>query len=276
MQIGNKNFTLRNITLDTEATPNAVRSVYRAVNILLCLSNGINTLNDVTSHTKLSKPTVYRLLKTLEELFMVTQDPLTHQYHLGPLVNQIAANPVTNHQYLITCAFQELRQLWDYFGETVELNIMVGLQYIRLYEITSKFDLKVEAGPDPVGPVFVGATARVLLSQLDDADLKAALRYINIHPTTSHSIVERKDLITQSIEIREAGYAKSCGERIEGAQCISAPVRNYFWPVALSLVGPESRMKTLEQDAISRVKDSATRITSNIEEFFRAKGVIAE
>ena len=276
MENGKKHFTLRNVASEADQKPAAVRSVYRAVNILVSLSNNINTLNDITSYTKLSKPTAYRLLKTLEELLMVTQDPLTHQYHLGPLFNQMASNPVTNHQYLINCASEEVKKLWEYSGETVELNIMVGLQYIRLYEIPSKYDLKVVSGPDPVGPIFVGATARLLLSQLEDEDFRAALKHINIPRITEQSVVDKREIASRAEEIRRSGYATSYGERIAGALCISARIDNYFWPVALSLIGPESRLKPTEQQAIAEVKTSAARVSANIKEFFRAKGVIAE
>jgi DNA-binding IclR family transcriptional regulator len=273
MNNGNNNFTLRNSYINPEQKPAAVRSVYRAVDILVCLSNGINTLTEITNRTKLNKPTVYRLLKTLEELRTVTQDPVTHHYFLGPLIQKIASNPETNHQYLITCAMAELRQLWEASGETVELNIMVGIQYARIYEIPSRYELKVVAGPDPVGPIFVGATAKVLLSQLDDAELKAALKNIKISHVTEYSVTDRTELLSQAKETRKQGYATSYGERIDGALCISVPVKNYFWPVALSIVGPQIRFKPRIKNALKELISSAERISSNISEFFLEKGV---
>lgn len=276
MQNRNINFTLRNTTSDSDQKSKAIRSVYRAVDILVCLSNGINTLTDITNQTKLTKPTVYRLLKTLEELRTVTQDPVTHHYYLGPLIQKIASNPETNHHYLITCALAELRQLWESSGENVELNIMVGLQYLRIYEIPSRYELKVVSGPDPVGPIFVGATARVLLSQLDDAELKAALKNIRISHVTEHSVTDKKELIAHAKAIRKRGYAVSHGERIDGALCISAPVKGYFWPVALSVVGPEVRFHPRVEKYLKEIMASSSRITDNITKFFQAKGVIVK
>jgi IclR family KDG regulon transcriptional repressor len=266
---------MRNLFSDSNRKPTAIKAVYRAVNILFCLSNDINTVTDISRCCGLSKPTVYRLLKTLEETLLVTQDPVTHKYYLGPLINQIAANPQANHQYLINCALDELRRLWDYSGETVELNIMVGLQYIRLYEIQSKFELKVVAGPDPVGPVFVGATAKVLLSQLDDNELKIALNNIRLTRVTEHSIVDKDELMAQAKEIQRQGYSVSYGERIPGALCISAPIKNYLLPVALSLVGPVSRLEPRIDETIKEVVAGSSHITDSIAEFFRKKGVIA-
>ncbi len=266
---------LRNLFSDSNRKPTAIKAVYRAVNILFCLTNAINTVTDIANSCELSKPTVYRLLKTLEEMLLVTQDPVTHKYYLGPLINRIASNPQANHHYLINCALEELRRLWDFSGETVELNIMVGLQYIRLYEIQSKFELKVVAGPDPVGSVYVGATAKVLLSQLDDDELQTALNNIKISRVTEHSIVDKEELMAQAKEIRRQGYAVSYGERIPEALCISAPIKNYLSPVALSLVGPVSRLEPRIDETIREVAAGSNRITDSITEFFRAKGVIA-
>jgi DNA-binding IclR family transcriptional regulator len=271
----NSNFALRNLFPDTDRKTTGIRSVHRAANILICLSNGINTLTGIADCCKLTKPTVFRLLKTLEEMLMVTQDPVTHRYYLGLLVNQIASNPLASHHYLINCALEELRRLWDFSGETVELNIMIGIQYIRLYEMPSRYDLKVVAGPDPVGPIFVGATAKVLLSQLDEEDLKVALKNIRIRHVTEHSVTDEKELMAQTKEIRTQGYAISYGERILGALCISAPIKNYFWPVALSLIGPEGRLKPGLDDTLKELLASASRITGNIAEYLQAKGVIA-
>jgi DNA-binding IclR family transcriptional regulator len=249
-----------------------IRSVNRAVDILECLSNGANTLTDITGRTRLTKPTAYRLLQTLEDRLMVTRDAVNHRYYLGPLINQIASNPQTNHQYLINCATEELRRLWDFSGETVELNIMVGLQYTRIFEIQSKFELKVVAGPDPVGPVFVGSAAKVLLSQLTDKELRTALKHIEISRVTERSVVDGKDLLAQAEEIRRRGYAISYGERIDHAVSVSVPISNYFWPVALSLVGPDSRLEASVDETLRQVILSAQRISQNIEELSRKRG----
>jgi IclR family KDG regulon transcriptional repressor len=232
----------------------------------------MNTLTDITACTKLTKPTVYRVLQTLEGLYMVTQDPVTRRYYLGPLVTKLASNPKTNHYYLITCAMEEIKKLWDATGENVELNIMVGSQYDRLYEIMGKHKLKVFEGADPVGPVFVGSAAKVLLSQLDDKELRLVMENIRIKQVTENSVTNKKKLMVQIRETRGKGYAISYGERIAGAMCISAPVFNYYWPVALSLVAPESRLAPVAEEMIKKVIASARRITKNVAEFFRSEG----
>jgi IclR family acetate operon transcriptional repressor len=245
------------------------------VNILVCLGKDINTVTDIARQCQLTKPTVYRLLKTLEEMTLVIQDHSTRKYYLGPLINQIASNPLANHHYLINCALEELKYLWEFSGETVELNIMIGLQYVRLYEIQSKYDLKVVQGPDPVGPIYVGATAKVLLSQLSDSDLRLAMKSVRISRVTEHSVTDIREIKKQIKSIKQQGYTISQGERISGALCISAPITNYFWPVALSLIGPVPRLKPHETETLDKVKAGALRISESLSEYLKAKEVIA-
>jgi DNA-binding IclR family transcriptional regulator len=269
----NNNFITRNLIPDDHQGPASIRSVQRAIRIIICLSKGINTVTEIAQCCHLTKPTVYRLLKTLEEMLVVTQDPLTHRYYLGLLITQIASRPQANHHYLITCAMEELRRLWDLTGETVELNIMVGFQYIRIYEIISRYDLKVVAGPDPVGPVYVGATAKVLLSQLPDAEIGAVLKNIRLRRVTEHSVTDPKELIAQTAAIRERGYDISYSERIHGALCISIPIKHYFWPVALSVIGPETRLKPRVDATLKEMLASAGRINHSIAELLQSKAV---
>lgn len=260
--------------MDTEKKTNAVKSISRAADILFCLSNGINTVTDIAKKCELSKSTVHRLLKALKESHLATQDPINQQYHLGPLITRLSSNPQTNHHYLITCAIEEMNGLWDIVEETVTLNIMIGIQYVRLHEIPSKHDLRVIEGYDPVGPIYVGATAKVLLSQLNDEELQAAIKNIRISNITEHSVTNKNVLITQSKKIRQQGYAISYGERIAGALCISAPIKNYFWPAALSVVGPEIRLKPRVNELVREVTARSSRITNNITDFFQGKGVM--
>jgi len=270
----NDSSILRNTTLDTEEKTIAVKSISRAADILFCMSNGINTVTDIAKKCELSKSTVHRLLKALKESHLATQDPISQQYHLGPLITRLSSNPQTNHNYLITCAIEEMNGLWDIVEETVTLNIMIGTQYVRLHEIPSKHDLRVIESYDPVGSIYVGATAKVLLSQLNDEELKAAIKNIRVSSVTEHSVTDKKILIAQSKKIRQQGYAISYGERIAGALCISSPIKNYFWPAALSIIGPEIRLKPRVNELVREVTTRSSRITNNITEFFQGREVM--
>lgn len=248
-------------------------SIHRAANILICLSNGINTITDIAKSCKLSKSTVHRLLKILEESYLVTKDPINHRYYLGHLITQLALNPKTTHEYLITCAIEEMKRLSDVSEETVVLSIMVGMQYVWLHQIMSKHVLRVTADINTAVLLFVGATAKVLLSQLNDKELQVVMKNIKIERVTEHTVTDKNILIEQLKTIRQQGYAISYGERIVGAVGISAPIRNYVCPAALSIMVPQSRLEKRETDLITELKVSASRIPSNIRQTLQPREV---
>ena len=62
-------------------------SITHATDILLSLSEDINTLTDIARRCNLGKSTVHRVLKLLEESQFVVQDTTDRRYYLGPLVH---------------------------------------------------------------------------------------------------------------------------------------------------------------------------------------------
>ena len=252
--------------MDKKEKTYAVKSISRAADILFCLSNDVNTVTDIARQCKLNKSTAHRLLRALKESYLAMQDPVNQKYYLGPLITRLSSNPLTTHNYLITSAIEDMKRLWNMVEETVTLNIMIGIQYVRLHEMPSKHDLRVIDTYDPVGPIFIGATAKVLLSQLTDEDLTGAMKTLSFKQVTEHSVTNKKILTAQVKKIRSQGHAISYGERIAGSLCVSAPIKNYSWPAALSIVGPESRLKPKISELVKELTATTKRIDKNIGE----------
>jgi IclR family transcriptional regulator, KDG regulon repressor len=63
----------------------SVRAVERALDILLCFTadEPVRSLTQVAESVRLSKPTVHRLLATLEKKRFIAKDQATNQYSLG-------------------------------------------------------------------------------------------------------------------------------------------------------------------------------------------------
>ncbi|MFP3975909.1 MAG: IclR family transcriptional regulator [Dehalococcoidia bacterium] len=264
--------TMRDSTLYSNQSSSAVHSISRAADILVCLSNDINTVTEVARHCKLSRSTAHRLLKGLEQAHLAAQSLTDHRYYIGPLITELSANPRTTHQHLITCALDEMKRLSEITEDNVGLNVMIGTEYVRLYEIPSRHSLRIiEERDDPASSLYIGATAKVLLSQLDDEHLRTAMRVIETGQITEHSVSDKKVLASQVRETRQRGYAVSYSERIAGAMCISVPIKNYFWPVALSVVGPENRLEPRTKEILEKLMGSAKSISNNITQFFRQR-----
>lgn len=247
-----------------------VGSIPRAAKILISLSKNINTVTEIASDCNFAKSTVHRVLKLLERSYIVTEDPAHNRYYLGPLLTRIASNPAVLHEYLVRCAIEEMKRLSEFTNETISLDILLGVQTIPLFEIPSNHDIRiVNNNRRKIGLMYAGASARVLLSQLSDERLTLALKYINIPRVTEKTVVDKKLLVSQILNIREKGYAASSGELIPGGTCISAPVKNYTSPAVINVIGPEYRIKPRLKEIVKEIKVSSKRISENIHEVFK-------
>jgi DNA-binding IclR family transcriptional regulator len=254
--------------LDTEKKPAAVKSVFRAANILTCLSRGIYSVTEIADVCRLNKATVHRLLKALVESNLAIQDSITHRYFLGHAIAQIVASPYTTHEYLVTCAIKPMIHLADFTEETVFLSILIGLRYLNLFEVPSKHDLRVVEIFKKSGYVPAGASSKVLLSQLSAKELKIATLNMDFASQAGDYKMTPESLSQQIKEVRRKNYCISYGERVKGCICISAPIHNYVFPIALSVVGPENRIKPRIKEMVRELKSSAVLLTNHVSETF--------
>jgi DNA-binding IclR family transcriptional regulator len=259
------------VPLDANKKPAAVKSIYRAANILSCVSNGFNSITDIAEYCNLSKSTVHRLLKALGESKLIVQDPVSREYYLGQLISKLVTKPQITHEYLISSANKEMVHLSDVTKETICLGMMKGLQYTSLYEIPSKYQLRVvEADPDILTPVYAGAASKTLLSLLSSKELKIALKNIQIKPITGHNVATVDELWSQVKVIQRQGYCITTDEMVLGAMCISVPIHQYILPVSLSIIGPTERLRPKTDDLLEMLLSSASRISAKLAESYQS------
>lgn len=246
-------------------------SLERATNILLCLNNGINTNTEIAKRCRYSTSTVHRLLHVLKNLGWVIQDNINHRYYPGSIINQLSANQSSAHRYLLINAVQEMGHLSVISGETINLSVMVQLRSILLHSIPSEQELRVTETDSGYGSLFaVGATGKALLSQLSDDEIREVLYRVDLKKVSKNIVTDRRELITQLYDIRRQGYAISYGERIPGAMCVSAVIKNYTYPVALSVLGLESRIKPRVREITEALLAGAGRISQVIGNIHRS------
>jgi DNA-binding IclR family transcriptional regulator len=253
-----------------KGTKNGFNTVERTASILKSLSRGTNTITDVSVDCGISKTTVHRLLNSMEKAGMVIYDSILHRYYLGPLVSQLIYDPRISNEFLITCSVDELKHIFEISRETVILDILFGYQHILLHEIPSEHVLKVTEGkPGNKALLTVGATPKVLLSQLTDAELQNVVKGIKAHSLISTSETDQELLMAEVRRIRHEGYAVSYGERIAGIIGISAPVKNYMFPVAIGILGPDSRLVMNVPNLVTEIKESAARISKKLGDTYK-------
>jgi IclR family transcriptional regulator, acetate operon repressor len=251
-----------------------VNTILIGAKILKVLASGVSRLEDIYPQVGLSKSTAHRILKSLAQTGLAYQHPITHTYHIGPLLLQLSANPLTLHPLLVACAADELRHLQETSRETALLLIPLGDQRLVLKECPSNQEISLSHGEGSTIPIVVGSAGRVLLSQYDDRTLQQLFTLLDM-PPIAPKFMSDPDLRMKEINaIRRRGYALSTGERFADATGISVPVKGYVCPVALCLFGPKFRYKPL--DTLKDIRESAERISARLKSTITEIGSIAD
>jgi len=250
--------------MPTSKNSDNVNSVVRAGQILHCLSSGINRVSKISENLHLSISTIHRLLKTLVSIGFAIQDPSNNSYYLGSSIFRLSGNLTTSHQFLISIALKYMEQLRELSGETVSITIRQGLQRVQLEELPSKRELKIAVGAVFAVPIYAGSASKVLLSELDKKELNGILEKIELSRVGPNSITDKATLLKELEKVRKQGYSTSHGEVIKGAASISIPIKNYFCPVALSVIGPEERFSPNMTAVLEELKNCGIQIADKL------------
>jgi IclR family acetate operon transcriptional repressor len=215
----------------------SVRAVDRALDILLAF-NGVEgglTVAELLKRVDLSRPTLYRLLNTLELKGFVVSSGDPQRFRLGPSVAQLAHSWTTSLK-LSDVAEPAMRRVWDATEETVALFVPEGLMRLCVAEMPSPHALSFKRGVGYRERLVVGASGRAILAHVEDRiDLGAYAKGIDI------DIEEYRGELRK---VRRRGYAVSRDELIQGAVAIAAPILDSAEQVvgSLAVFGPSVRL----------------------------------
>lgn len=218
---------------------NSVRSVERAVDILRCFDRESPTLavTDLQRQLGLSRPTLYRLLATLERKEMIRSFGEPRRFVLGHGVVELARSWLGRLD-VAQVARPRLDELWRETGETVALFVPTPARAkLCVAEIQSRQALTFTRGAGFSEPITLGSSGKVMLAFMSRSDVEDALAEM-AEPA------ERSALMSELDVIRRDGSCTSSGEIIAGAIAIAAPVFDAEGKVAASICvfGPEARL----------------------------------
>lgn len=246
---------------ENEKLGDSVRAVDRALEILMAFTvkDQRLTASELLKRVDLSRPTLYRLLRALEHngFIVSTGDP--QRFELGPSVAHLA-HVWSASLDVVSIAQPAMQKLWNETGETVSLLVHQGPSRICVAELPSGQPLSFKRGVGYREDVTLGASGRVILAHIP-------------HPESylTKDKVKKADVpayLERLRRIRDAGFAVSKDELINGAVAVAAPffVGGDKVMGSLAVFGPSVRM----DDA--RVAEVAALLTSEAEKLSQALG----
>lgn len=215
-----------------------VRAVGRALDILLAFTPSDLELSpaDLLKRVDLSRPTLYRLLYTLQESGFLVSVGEPKKFRLGPSVARLA-HAWTASLDISSLAEPVLRRIWNQTHETVALFVAQGENRLCVAELPSPQPLNFKRGVGYTERIVRGATGRAILA------------YLEAPPQQMKQFARGTGVDLQALEIelaatRKRGYASSHHELIPGAVAVAVPFFDHHRKVAgsIGVFGPEVRL----------------------------------
>jgi DNA-binding IclR family transcriptional regulator len=245
--------------LATEKLNDSVRAVDRALDILMAftVTDYELTASELLKRVDLSRPTLYRLLYTLESSGFLTSSGEPQKFRLGPSVAHLA-HVWTSSLDISGIAQPMMRRIWERTGETVALFVPQGTNRLCIAEIPSSQPLSFKRGVGYKERLVLGASGRAILAFGDqDPEIKALIREMKI---------DLGDYEKELELTRKRGYAISREELIAGAVAVAAPFFNGTGQAAgsIGVFGPSVRMSEERIDQVGQLLKSESENLSEV------------
>jgi DNA-binding IclR family transcriptional regulator len=200
--------------------PDSVRAVDRALEILLAFEASDRGLSvaELQKRLELSRPTLYRLLRTLGQKGFLAASGDPQRFRLGPAVAKLVHVWNANLD-VAALARPMMLKVWEETGETVALFVPEGLSRLCVAEMPSTQPLSFRRGVGYRERLDRGASGRAILAQ-------------------------RRPYPEELAQVRKRGFAVSKDELIQGAVAVAAPFFAGGGEVAgsLGIFGPSARL----------------------------------
>jgi IclR family acetate operon transcriptional repressor len=233
----------------SEKLSDSVRAVGRALDILMAFTAADYELSagELLKRVDLSRPTLYRLLYTLEESGFLISVGDPQKFRLGPSVAHLA-HVWTSSLDLVEVARPFMHRLWEQSGETVALFVPQGAYRSCIAELPSTQPLSFKRGMGYRERIVVGASGRTILAY-------AKISAEELETYAEGTGVDLSKYPAEFDRIRKRGYAVSKEELIQGAVAMAAPFFDGAGEVAgsIAVFGPSARLDAGRIEELGRL-----------------------
>jgi DNA-binding IclR family transcriptional regulator len=238
------------------------QSICRAVAILREISSAEATgmrAVDIANVMNLERPTAHRIMRGLLSQGMVTQDPRTKLYQLGPVIYELGLAAAPHYSLREICQ-PSLQSIANRSGDSVFLVVRSGMDGVCIDRVEGNFPIKARTldigGRRPLG---VGAGSLAILLELSDDEIEQAIA-INAQRLPPRLTEDRLRRAIKSS--RELGYALNAEDVLTDITAIGVPIRqpNGACHVAMSLAGITSRLSGPRREEMAQMLRKEARI----------------
>ncbi|WFE29870.1 IclR family transcriptional regulator C-terminal domain-containing protein [Solwaraspora sp. WMMD791] len=209
-----------------EAGADFIEALARGLDVLRCFRPGrpTMTLSEIAAATGLARPTVRRILLTLEELGYV-RSAADRGFALTPRVLELGMAYV-NALSIWDVARPHMQRLVEQTGESTSMAQLDGsdIVYVTRVAVPKIVTLAVTIGTR--FPAVATSMGKVLLAALDDEELTAVLAHPGRSGIAPRWQPERAELDRVLREVRARGWAAADQDLAAGIRSVATGVRD--------------------------------------------------
>ena len=248
------------------AGPDFIEALARGLEVLRCFQPGQPqmALSDIAATTGLARPTVRRILLTLQELGYVS--PSDRGYVLTPRVLELGMAYIGS-QGLWDIARPHMESLVSRTGESSSMAQLDGsdIVYVARVAVPKIISLAVTIGTRFPAPAT--SQGKVLLAALPPQQLRDVLAEPSRSGVNPRWQPDVDDLDTALREVRARGWAVADEELAAGIRSVAVPVRDgdgrVIAAMNVTVHAAETSLDTLTQHHLPKLLHAASAISSD-------------
>lgn len=223
-------------------------------------------ISDLARRLKISKGTIHGIATALEEEGALRRDPITKHYALGYTLFELGRR--TNMPMDLK---QIARPFMEKLMQETKVSVFLGVlnrDHVTIIDgVESISDLKITAQTGTNLPLLAGATGKVVMAAMDDAQVRAIVSTKGLPKHTENSIVALGEFLEQIRQARIKGYATDDEEYIPGVRAVASPIRATGQPLyAIWAVGFKASLDDRKLEELGQaIREAAETISRNIE-----------
>lgn len=225
------------------------------------------SLTEIMQAVKLPKPTVFRILATLEEAGMLLREPDAKRYVPGERLSNLAANVLLHSPYR-SARRAILEELVEKLGETCNLTIPNGHYVMYLDRVESSWPLRINLHPGSKVPLYASASGKLFLAHAQKRMRDRLLTSAPLIAHTKNTMTTLGELETEFTKVRRNGYAIDNEEYLTGICCLAVPIMNDQQRIvaAVAVHGPSARLSVTQAiEFLPILREAAEQISQTLD-----------
>jgi DNA-binding IclR family transcriptional regulator len=241
-----------------------IRAVERALAVLgsFSIESPELSLKEVTDRTGLAKPTVFRLLATLESHRFIIFDATAGRYRLGSKMLEVGGIAFSSLG-LRKVARPHLNRLQSETGATVLLGTLMDDQLVYIDKRESAGPIRIASDIGWRRSPHFGMLGMALMAFQEPTEVQRLLVKTPLAPHTRFSLTDEVQFLRRLEEIRRDGHVFELNEAIEGVWGVAAPIWGYDEQV-VAAVGASLPAVEMTQDRVAQTVASVTECAREI------------